>query len=81
MDAIVLLISYETFENKKNVTTDYYNQGVVKEGGNGTINTQNTVVENKLKGIFSRLGLSIDDLDKSKDEVLRKYFSNYFEHI
>ncbi|WP_337241992.1 hypothetical protein [Proteus faecis] len=80
-DAIVLLISYETFENKKNVTTDYYNQGVVKEGGNGTINTQNTVVENKLKGIFSRLGLSIDDLDKSKDEVLRKYFSNYFEHI
>lgn len=80
-DAIVLLISYETFENKKNVTTDYYNQGVVKEGGNGTINTQNTVVENKLKGVFSRLGLSIDDLDKSKDEVLRKYFSNYFEHI
>lgn len=80
-DAIVLLISYETFENKKNVTTDYYNQGVVTKGGNGTINTQSTVIENKLKGIFSRLGLSIDDLDKSKDEVLRKYFSNYFEHI
>ncbi|CRL61671.1 hypothetical protein [Proteus penneri] len=80
-DAIILLISYETFENKKNVTTDYYNQGVVTQGGNGTINTQSTVIENKLKGIFSRLGLSIDDLDKSKDEVLRKYFSNYFEHI
>lgn len=80
-DAIILLISYETFENKKNVTTEYYNQGVVTQGGNGTINTQSTVIENKLKGIFSRLGLSIDDLDKSKDEVLRKYFSNYFEHI
>lgn len=80
-DAIILLISYETFENKKNVTTDYYNQGVVTKGGSGTINTQSTVIENKLKGIFSRLGLSIDDLDKSKDEVLRKYFSNYFEHI
>lgn len=80
-DAIVLLISYETFENKKNVITDYYNQGVVAKGGDGTINTQSTVIENKLKGIFSRLGLSIDDLDKSKDEVLRKYFSNYFEHI
>ncbi|MCT8248901.1 hypothetical protein, partial [Proteus faecis] len=80
-DAIILLISYETFENKKNVITDYYNQGVVAKGGDGTINTQSTVIENKLKGIFSRLGLSIDDLDKSKDEVLRKYFSNYFEHI
>lgn len=80
-DAIILLISYETFENEKNVTTDYYNQGVVAKGGDGTINTQSTVIENKLKGIFSRLGLSIDDLDKSKDEVLRKYFSNYFEHI
>ncbi|MEY8512720.1 hypothetical protein, partial [Proteus faecis] len=80
-DAIILLISYETFENKENVTTYYHNQGVVAKGGNGTINTQSTVIENKLKGIFSRLGLSIDDLDKSKDEVLRKYFSNYFEHI
>ncbi|WP_109399267.1 hypothetical protein [Proteus sp. TJ1640] len=80
-DAIVLLISYETFENKQNVTTNYLNDGVVIEGGNGTIKTQNTVLEDKLKGIFSRLGLSINDLDKSKDEVLRKYFSNYFEHI
>ncbi|QNH66404.1 hypothetical protein H7F13_03660 [Proteus vulgaris] len=32
-DAIILLISYETFENKKNVITDYYNQGVVGKGG------------------------------------------------
>lgn len=80
-DAIILLISYGSFENKTNETTEYFSDGKVTDGGNGTISTQKTVVENKLKGIFSRLGLSIDDLDKSKDEVLRKYFSNYFEHV
>ncbi|MGC2867849.1 hypothetical protein [Proteus vulgaris] len=80
-DAVVLLINYSYFENKKNVTIDYVSRGKVTDGGNGTSSTQKTVVENNLKGIFSRLGLSIDDLDKSKDEVLRKYFANYFEHV
>ncbi|WP_368927347.1 hypothetical protein [Proteus columbae] len=80
-DAVVLLINYSYFENKKNVTIDYVSRGKVSDGGNGTSSTQKTVVENNLKGIFSRLGLSIDDLDKSKDEVLRKYFANYFEHV
>lgn len=80
-DAVVLLINYSYFENKKNVTIDYASRGKVTDGGNGTSSTQKTVVENNLKGIFSRLGLSIDDLDKSKDEVLRKYFANYFEHV
>ncbi|MEB6857517.1 hypothetical protein NA898_10790 [Proteus cibi] len=79
-DAIVLLISYGSFENKSNETTEYFSNGKVTDGGNGTISTQKTVVENKLKGIFNRLGLNGDDLDKSKDEVLRKYFANYFEH-
>ncbi len=84
-DAVVLLISYSYFENKNNYknnkTTEYASDGKVTVGGNGTISTQKTAVENNLKGIFSRLGLSIDNLDKSKDEVLRKYFANYFEHI
>ncbi|MEQ5347510.1 hypothetical protein ACNARU_04755 [Proteus sp. WDL240414] len=80
-DAVVLLISYSYFGNKKNETTEYFSDGKVTDGGNGTSSTQKTVVENNLKGIFSRLGLSIDNLDKSKDEVLRKYFANYFEHI
>ncbi|MBI6338591.1 hypothetical protein [Proteus sp. PR00224] len=80
-DAVVLLISYSYFGNKKNETTEYFSDGKVTDGGNGASSTQKTVVENNLKGIFSRLGLSIDDLDKSKDEVLRKYFANYFEHV
>ncbi|WP_454209107.1 hypothetical protein [Proteus sp. Marseille-Q3619] len=80
-DAVVLLISYSYFGNKKNETTEYFSDGKMTDGGNGTSSTQKTVVENNLKGIFSRLGLSIDNLDKSKDEVLRKYFANYFEHI
>lgn len=80
-DAVVLLINYSYFESKNNETTEYFSDGKVTDGGNGTSSTQKTAVENNLKGIFSRLGLSIDDLDKSKDEVLRKYFANYFEHI
>lgn len=80
-DAVVLLINYSYFESKNNETTEYVSDGKVTDGGNGTSSTQKTAVENNLKGIFSRLGLSIDDLDKSKDEVLRKYFANYFEHI
>lgn len=80
-DAVVLLISYSYFGSKKNETTEYFSDGKMTDGGNGTSSTQKTVVENNLKGIFSRLGLSIDNLDKSKDEVLRKYFANYFEHI
>ncbi len=80
-DAVVLLISYSYFGNKKNETIEYFSDGKVTDGGNGTSSTQKTAVENNLKGIFSRLGVSIDNLDKSKDEVLRKYFANYFEHI
>ncbi|QEZ91281.1 hypothetical protein [Proteus sp. CD3] len=80
-DAVVLLINYSYFESKNNETTEYFSDGKVTDGGNGTSSTQKTAVENNLKGIFSRLGLSIDNLDKSKDEVLRKYFANYFEHI
>lgn len=80
-DAVVLLVSYSYFGNKNNEIINYTSDGMVGYGGSGTSSTQKTAVEDKLKGIFSRLGLSIDDLDKSKDEVLRKYFANYFEHI
>lgn len=80
-DAVILLISYESFENKIKETTTYYNNGVADNGGEGTVKMESTALENKLKNIFGRLGLSINDLDKSKDEVLRKYFANYFKRI
>ncbi|XOY29133.1 hypothetical protein ACLIX2_11775 [Proteus cibi] len=82
-DAILLLISYETFENKNDQisSTNYVNNGVVEDGGEGSKKIQETKIETTLSGIFSRLGLSHKNLDASKDEVLRKYFANYFEHI
>ncbi|MBG6031343.1 hypothetical protein I5E97_09800 [Proteus hauseri] len=81
-DAVLLLISYETFENKNDQisSTNYINNGVVKDGGKGSKKIQETKIETTLSGIFSRLGLSLKNLDASKDEVLRKYFANYFEH-
>lgn len=80
-DAIVLLISYQTFENQESKISSYTNSGVRDLGGSGVVSTKNTEIENDLKGVFSRLGLDTNNLDGSKDEVLRKYFSNYFEHI
>lgn len=82
-DAVLLLISYETFENKNDQisSTNYINNGVVEDGGEGFKKIQETKIETTLSGIFSRLGLSHKNLDASKDEVLRKYFANYFEHI
>lgn len=80
-DAIVLLISYQTFENQESKISSYTNNGVRDLGGAGVVSTKNTEIENYLKGIFSRIGLDTNNLDGSKDEVLRKYFSNYFEHI
>lgn len=81
-DAVLLLISYETFENKNDQisSTNYINNGVVEDGGEGSKKIQETKIETTLSGIFSRLGLSLKNLDASKDEVLRKYFANYFEH-
>lgn len=80
-DAMVLLISYQTFENQESKISSYTNSGVRDLGGSGVVSTKNTEIENDLKSIFSRLGLDTNNLDGSKDEVLRKYFSNYFEHI
>lgn len=80
-DAIVLLISYQTFENQESKIISYTNNGVRDLGGSGVVSTKNTEIENDLKGIFSRIGLDANNLDGSKDEVLRKYFFNYFEHI
>lgn len=80
-DAIVLLISYQTFQNQESKISSYSNNGVRDLGGAGIVSTKNTEIENDLKGVFSRLGLDTNNLDDSKDEVLRKYFSNYFEHI
>lgn len=98
-DAIVLLISYETFEskkieenkenkeveknkeNKKDRIINGENGGVVRSGGNGSNTKEYTMIQNDLKKVFNKLGLNGDNLDESKDEVLRKYFANYFEHI
>lgn len=79
-DAVLLLINYETFENKDDQisSTNYISDGVVEYGGDGSEKKQKTTIETILGGIFSRLGLSEENLDKSKDEVLRKYFANYF---
>ncbi|WP_368910857.1 hypothetical protein [Proteus vulgaris] len=79
-DAVLLLINYETFENKDDQTssTNYTSHGVVEYGGDGSEKKQKTTIEDTLSGIYSRLGLSNENLDESKDEVLRKYFANYF---
>ncbi|WP_100159279.1 hypothetical protein [Proteus columbae] len=97
-DAVILLISYETFENEvselseeneeselskenKEYLISYDNNGMRVNGGNGYDKTQETMAKTKLKDIFNRLGLKDGDFVKYKDEVLRKYFANYFEHI
>ncbi|MBG3128669.1 hypothetical protein I4674_02460 [Proteus mirabilis] len=86
-DAIILFISYESFEHKGNVGNEggkvinNENEGVKILGGNGSNIKKNTMIENDLKKIFNRLGLHSNNLDESKDEVLRKYFANYFKHI
>lgn len=79
-DAVLLLINYETFENKDGQisSTNYTSHGVVEYGGDGSERKQKTMIETILGGIYSRLGLSNENLDESKDEVLRKYFANYF---
>lgn len=83
-DSIILLMSYETFENKEkeiNKVSNYENSGIRMLGGKGSNTKKNTMIENDLKKIFNKLGLNNDNLDESKDEVLRKYFANYFEHV
>ncbi|MEQ4922809.1 hypothetical protein [Proteus hauseri] len=88
-DAVILLISYETFENEvselseesKGYSISYDSDGVKANGGGGSDKTQETMAKTKLKDILNRLGLKDGDFVKYKDEVLRKYFSNYFEHI
>ncbi|QAV23799.1 hypothetical protein [Proteus hauseri] len=80
-DAIILLMSYETFGIYNNETTTYTSNGVRSIGGSGSENIEKTAAENKLSGVFNRLGLDANNLDKSKDEVLRKYFANYFQRV
>ncbi|MCT6517931.1 hypothetical protein GY03_11665 [Proteus vulgaris] len=79
-DAVLLLINYETFETKTDQASFafYQNDGVVSQGGGGSVKKQKTTIEDTLSDIYSRLGLSNENLDESKDEVLRKYFANYF---
>lgn len=49
------------------------------EGVNGTINTKHGRKQNQKS--FEWLGLSIDDLDKSKMKYLENIFQIIFEHI
>lgn len=80
-DAVVLLISYETFSNQDLNIKKYNNNGVANIGGSGSHLNKLSSLQLDLQLIFNRLGLDASDLEKSKDEVMRKYFSNYFEHI
>ncbi|HEJ9487043.1 TPA: hypothetical protein SMM93_002466 [Proteus mirabilis] len=80
-DAVVLLISYETFSNQDLNIKKYNNDGVANIGGSGSHLNKLSSLQFDLQSIFNRLGLDANDLEKSKDEVMRKYFANYFEHI
>lgn len=80
-DAVVLLISYETFSNQDLNIKKYNNSGVANIGGSGSHLNKLSSLQLDLQSIFNRLGLDTNDLEKSKDEVMRKYFANYFEHI
>ncbi|WP_193014876.1 hypothetical protein [Proteus sp. FME41] len=80
-DAVVLLINYETFSNENRDIKKYISNGVANNGGIGSKVKESSELEEKLKNIFNRLGLDGNNLEGSKDEVLRKYFANYFEHV
>lgn len=75
-DAIILLISYDMFVDRVEEITNFERRN--SNDSKGYNSKKNTVIENKLKSIFNRLGLDGNDLEQSKDEVLRKYFANYF---
>ncbi|HEK2897625.1 TPA: hypothetical protein SMT94_001758 [Proteus mirabilis] len=80
-DAVVLLINYDNFSNQTLNIKKYHSDGVASIGGSGSHLNKLSSLQVDLQLIFNRLGLDANDLEKSKDEVMRKYFANYFEHI
>lgn len=80
-DAVVLLINYDNFSNQILNIKKYNSDGVASIGGSGSHLNKLSSLQIDLQLIFNRLGLDANDLEKSKDEVMRKYFANYFENI